>query len=75
MQFSRFTNGGYVLHKMRGYWSGSASAWFDRNGAMIEAEQITPAGVSRPIRRGGPMWAELQRIGNRYKHIPTLSYA
>jgi hypothetical protein len=72
MQFGRFTNGGYYLHKITGDWKGRCSAWFDRDGKLLDAAQILrPFGAERPVKRGGPMWQELQRIGRRYQHIPA----
>jgi hypothetical protein len=72
MQHERFTDGGYVLHKIAGYWRGTVSAWFDRDGQLLDAEQIPqPFGSSRKIQVDGPMWQEISRIGKRYKHIPV----
>lgn len=72
MQFGRFQNGGYYLHKITGYWRGRASAWFDKDGILLDCEQINgPYLASRPIKKDGPMWREIQRIGKRYQHIPA----
>ena len=72
MQLCRFTQGGFCLHKITGDWKGTASAWFDKDGALLDSEQITePFWSSRPVKRGGPMWQEIQRIGTRYKHTPV----
>lgn len=72
MQLHRFTSGGYCLHKITGSWRGNVSAWFDRDGKLLDAEQIlTPFGSSRPVKRDGPMWREIQRVGKRYQHVPV----
>jgi len=72
MTFGRFTNGGFYLHKITGYWVGNCSAWFDREGSLIDAEQIPrPFGPSRPVKENGPMWRHIETIGQRYKHIPA----
>lgn len=72
MQHMRFFNGGFVLHKITGNWKGNVSAWFDRDGKLLDAEQILiPFSSSRPIKRDGPMWCELVRLGARYKHFPA----
>lgn len=72
MQIARFTNGGYVIHKITGPFKGTVSAWFDREGKLLDAEQIPqPFGNSRPVKRGGPIWYLASAIGNRYKHIPV----
>lgn len=72
MTVSRFTRGGYVIHRITGAFKGKMSAWFDRNGQLLDAEQIIrPFESSRPVKRGGPMWQLAERIGLRYKHIPV----
>ena len=72
MQFGRFTNGGYYLHKITGYWVGRVSAWFNREGLLLDAEQILyPFGPSRPVKRDGPMWRAVAAVGQRYKHVPA----
>lgn len=71
MQFHYFHSGGYVLHKITGYWSGRCSAWFDKEGKLLAAEQFR-GDIAYPVKVGGPMWNELRRIGQRYKNVPTL---
>lgn len=66
MQCMRFNNGGYVIHKMLGYWTGKVSAWFDVDGNLLEAEQILLSNISRGVKRDGPMWDEIQRQGRPY---------
>lgn len=70
-QVSFFANGGgSVVHRITGSFSGRASGWFDAADVMIECEQIVSRasgnGVvlsSRPVKRDGPMWAEIERAG------------
>ena len=67
IQYSRFSNGGYVLHKITGYWRGHCSAWFDAGGKLLDAEILYPDRyASRPVKVGGPMWREVQRVGRSY---------
>ena len=72
MQINRFYNGGYCIHKITGYWVGNASAWFDRDGKLLAAEQIPYCfSSSRPVKRDGPMWRQIQSIGHQYKAVPV----
>jgi hypothetical protein len=74
MQYASFSNGtqGFVLHKITGYWSGRCSAWYDANGTLLDAEQHagTWTEQTRPVKRGGPMWRELSRLGPVYATRP-----
>jgi hypothetical protein len=38
MQLSRFHDGGFVIHKVR-LGAGRYSAWFDREGRLLDAER------------------------------------
>jgi hypothetical protein len=72
MQFGRFINGGFYLHKITGNFKGRVSAWFDRDGKPLDAEQIpVPFGSSRPVKKGGPIWRKIEQLGQRYRHIPA----
>lgn len=75
MQYASFSEGreGYVLHKVTGRWSGHCSAWYAADGTLKDAEQITRtwARITRPVKVGGPMWRELQRIGKHYASNPA----
>lgn len=66
IQLCRFTTGGYVLHNIRGDWKGRISAWFDQNGKLTDAEQLLECRET-PIKRNGPIWQQLQRIGAPYQ--------
>lgn len=66
MQHQQFANGGYVLHKMTGFWTNKVSAWFDANGKLLDAEHILRSNVSRAVKRDGPMWREIERQGQPY---------
>lgn len=75
MQLSRFSNGGFVLHKITGNFVGRISAWFDVNGKPIDAEQITSKfghNRTRPVNRDGSIWQYLETLGNLYKHTPAF---
>jgi hypothetical protein len=70
IQVSRFSTGGFVLHKITGDFSGKCSAWFDEKGEILAAEQIIPyAGrseISRSVKKNGPIWETCKMIGKRY---------
>jgi hypothetical protein len=71
MQINRYLDGGYVIHKITGNFKGKVSAYFDKNGILIDAEQIPrPFESSRPVKKNGPIWNLAQRIGTRCKHMP-----
>lgn len=67
MQLKRFDDGGFVLHKITGLCSGRISAWFDHSGTLLDCEQITDRNIVRSIKKNGPIWRQLERIGNRHK--------
>ena len=75
MQHTSYSEGreGYALHKMRGYWTGHCSGYFTADGTLKDAEQITGRWnrISRPVKINGPMWKELQQIGQAYRTNPT----
>ena len=80
IQVCRFSNGGFVLHKITGAFKGRCSAWFDADGTMTAAEQIIPvrgAGGSivlgsRSVKIDGPAWAHCRAMGARYVHARTV---
>ena len=68
-QISQFTTGGYVIHKITiaGY-KGRFSAWYDKDGKMLNAEQLFNHRFGgRNVKRGGPAWHLLEKIGLRNK--------
>lgn len=62
MKVSHFRTGGFVVHGMTGYWRGRVSGWYNANGELVDAEQITAKGV-RPVPHNGPMWQALAHKG------------
>jgi hypothetical protein len=68
IQVSYFSPGGFVLHKITGDFSGKCSAWFDKDGNIEEAEQIIPTkgGITRPVKKNGPIWEICASFGKRY---------
>lgn len=66
-QFSRFQNGGYVLHKIKIGGKGHYSAWFTAGGILVDCEQYVNGKV-RSVRNAHVVRADLQIVGNRYKH-------
>ena len=73
MQLSRFSNGGYVLHKVttRLNHRSHCSAWFDADGKLVDAELIFRDGTTRPVRRSRGIWNELCAIGRAYAPKPV----
>ena len=64
----QFIDGGFALHKIAppsGY--GSISAWYDAQGALIDAEYIDRRGRARPIQYGKALWNRLCGLGSVYK--------
>ena len=61
MQIAHFTNGGYVVHKamIAGI---KHSAWFNKDGVIVDAERIDVKGRSYSIKPGSFAWDELQRM-------------
>ena len=66
MQISRFTTGGFVIHKMllQNY-KGRFSAWYDEEGKLLDAEQLFDHMHERSVVKGGPIWQRLQEVGKR----------
>ena len=64
IQKAQFSTGGFALHKV-GTLSGNgkASAWFDANGGLINAELFDSIGRAYSIKEHSPLWNHLQRIG------------
>jgi hypothetical protein len=67
-----FPAGGFVCHRITGAFRGVVSAWFDADGNPLDAEQRTPDGRYRPVKKGGPIWQRLAVIGRRHKHSPGV---
>jgi len=68
IQVSYFSPGDFVLHKITGGFSGKCSAWFNKEGEVEEVEQIIPlkGGVTRPVKKNGPIWEFCASLGKRY---------
>jgi hypothetical protein len=49
------------VHRITGSWKGRVSAYYDAGGVLVDAEQILPNFQSRPVKRGGPIWNEVDR--------------
>jgi len=70
MQIARFSNGGYVVHKIDCPSSDSrCSAWFDADGNILDAERIDTRGRSMPVKRGGPLWDTCRMYGRVARHV------
>lgn len=73
IQVCRFSNGGFVLHKITGAFTGRCSAWFDADGTMTACEQIIGYGRGeRSVRVDGPIWNHCRTMGARYVHARTV---
>lgn len=72
MQIKRFTNGGYVIHKMLlQHGKGWFSAWYDKDGVLLDAEQFFDHERTRSVKRPGPAWNTLAAIGKRFAQVPA----
>lgn len=58
---------GFSLHKVRGSFQGRVSGYFDSNGSLRDAEQITDNDQVRQVKRGGPIWRHLEMLGRIHK--------
>lgn len=67
IQHHTFSNSHFVLHRITGDFKGKVSAWFNDDGFPGDAEQITPDGKTRPVKRGGPIWKHLLTLGRVYR--------
>lgn len=61
-QLCRFSDGGYVLHKL----GGNTSAWFDSAGRLLDAERRDKLGRMRGVRFASLAWDEIARAGRIY---------
>lgn len=68
IQCVRFSDGGYVLHKITGAFSGRVSAWFDKTGHLITCEQLIGE-RSRPVKTDAAIWQYVQHIGRTYGRL------
>ena len=57
----------FVIHGITGNFKGRVSAWFEENGTVTDAEQFNSKNIARPVKRGGPIWQKLERIGQAWK--------
>lgn len=51
-QVSEFSEGGYVVHKIEGFWKGRVSMWINSHGVVVDAEQVV--GWDQPPRHVNP---------------------
>lgn len=67
MQFHRFHDGGYVIHKIPAPCKGTVSAWFAADGTLRESEQIVALDRQpRPVKRHGPLWQHAGAVGRAW---------
>ena len=67
-QFSRFNDGGFVLHKCL---SKNLSAWYDKDGVMQDHELIDSLGRSRKASKGDIEL--LHRLGRVYARSADMN--
>ena len=63
MNVIEFHTGGRAAHKVRvDSFDRSivASAWYDKDGKLLDAEIVYPHGLTRAVCVGGPIWKLLQ---------------
>lgn len=74
MQIARFSDGGFVLHKLKIHCSSMHfSAWFDKAGKIIDVEGFDRMGRSSPIKKDGPCWKEIAMKGKYYQQESVKS--
>lgn len=67
MQIARFSDGGFVLHRIQNAThTARLSAWFDSEGALIDAEYIFTSGRTRAV-KSNEVRANLARLGKVWK--------
>lgn len=64
MQVTRFSNGGFAIHKVANG-AGRASAWFDDAGSLVDIEAFDRMG--RHSRPSQALKEECKRLGQRVK--------
>jgi hypothetical protein len=69
IQVAHFQQGGFVLHRVF-VGNSKYSAWYDREGRLLDAERIQGARTWNVPLRHIHVREELARIGQRYKSIP-----
>ncbi len=68
MHVQRFSNGGYVAHKV--YVEGMTSkfsAWFSAEGDLLDVDRIDRLCRSNPVRVGSKAWKEIAGRGRWWK--------
>ena len=68
MQIKRFSNGGYVAHKI--YVDGMStkfSAWFSANGAFPDVERFDRMQRSYPVKPHSKAWQHIAQVGHWWK--------
>ncbi len=68
MQIQRFSNGGYVAHKI--YVDGMTSkfsAWFSAKGDLLDVDRIDSQCRSYPVRVGSKAWKDIAAFGRWWK--------
>ena len=68
MQIKRFSNGGYVAHKV--YVDGMSSkfsAWFNAKGELLDVERFDRMQRSYPVNANSRAWKAIARVGHWWK--------
>jgi hypothetical protein len=63
IQKAIFPDGGFVRHKITGDFSGKCSAWYDKTGKLIDAEQILNTGIIKKIKPKAAIWNHCAELG------------
>ncbi len=66
IQQTFFIGGDFVLHKITGNFEGRVSAWYEKDGKLMDAEVIR-GNKSYPVKRNGPIWDLCISKGQIYK--------
>jgi hypothetical protein len=76
MQIKKFEgDNGFVIHKivLPGY-SGRFSAWFDKDRKLVDAEQFDRLDRTRAVKKHGPAWGGIEKIGQTVKLEEATSH-
>lgn len=65
--------GGFVLHGAHVNGNiAKCSAWYLKDGAIIDAQRIDRLGRAKPVTPNGPTWKALAKLGRVYHDSPEF---
>ena len=73
-----YHDGTFVVHKITGHYKGKCSGYFDSEGNLTTADQVTMWTTGprvRDVKKGGAIWAHVQVVGRRIYEARRTSSA